>query len=115
MRSKNKKPTTFEVVTLVVEAIAAIAALISAIKWWQATMGSESSPPQTGWHDYYITLEGELQVKKDTFPMILLCALLVLSNAFDSIYLRIALAANALVVLAGVMKTVTEYSNGKEN
>lgn len=34
MKSKNKKPTTFEVVTLIVEAIAAIAALISAIKWW---------------------------------------------------------------------------------
>lgn len=30
----NKKPTAFEVTQLVIEAVAAIAALITAIKWW---------------------------------------------------------------------------------
>nr|DAT74002.1 MAG TPA: hypothetical protein [Caudoviricetes sp.] len=30
----NKKPTAFEIVQLVIEAATAIAALITAIKWW---------------------------------------------------------------------------------
>lgn len=30
----NKKPTAFEIAEFVVQAIAAIAALIAAIKWW---------------------------------------------------------------------------------
>lgn len=66
-------------------------------------------------HDYFITQKGELQVKNNKFPLILLCALLAVSGLVDSIYMRIAIAANALVVLAGVIKTITEYSNGKEN
>lgn len=32
--SKNKKPTTIQVVKLIIEAIVAIAALITAIRWW---------------------------------------------------------------------------------
>lgn len=31
---KNKKPTTLEIVEVILEAIVAAAALISAIKWW---------------------------------------------------------------------------------
>lgn len=30
----NKKPTAFEIAELIIEAVAAIAALIAAIKWW---------------------------------------------------------------------------------
>lgn len=30
----NKKPTAFEIAELVIQTIAAIAALIAAIKWW---------------------------------------------------------------------------------
>ena len=30
----NKKPTAFEIAELIIEAVAAIAALITAIKWW---------------------------------------------------------------------------------
>lgn len=54
-------------------------------------------------------------MKNNKFPLILLCALLAVSGLVDSVYLRIAIAADALVVLAGVIKTVAEYSNGKEN
>lgn len=34
MKKKNKKPTTYEIIELIIEALVAIAALISAIKWW---------------------------------------------------------------------------------
>lgn len=30
----NKKPTTFEIAELIIEAIVALTALITAIKWW---------------------------------------------------------------------------------
>ncbi len=33
-QKKKKKPTAFEVAELIIEAIVAIAALITAIKWW---------------------------------------------------------------------------------
>ena len=33
-KRKNKKPTTYEIVKLIIEALVAVAALISAIKWW---------------------------------------------------------------------------------
>lgn len=32
--SKKKKPTTIQVVKLVIDAVLAIAALITAIRWW---------------------------------------------------------------------------------
>ncbi len=34
MKQQKKKPTAFEVVDLIIKAIVAIAALITAIKWW---------------------------------------------------------------------------------
>lgn len=34
MKKRKKKPTTFEIAELIIEAIVAIAALITAIKWW---------------------------------------------------------------------------------
>lgn len=34
MSKKNKKPTTIEIVELIIKAVVAIAALITAIKWW---------------------------------------------------------------------------------
>lgn len=33
-KRKRKKPTTFEIVELVIKAVVAAAALITAIKWW---------------------------------------------------------------------------------
>ena len=33
-KKQNKKPTTYEVASLIIEALVAIAALITAIKWW---------------------------------------------------------------------------------
>lgn len=33
-QKKKEKPTTFEIAELIIEAVVAIAALISAIKWW---------------------------------------------------------------------------------
>lgn len=33
-KKQNKKPTTYEIVKLIVEALAAISAFILAIKWW---------------------------------------------------------------------------------
>jgi hypothetical protein len=33
-KKPNKKPTTYEIVELIVKAMTAIAALIAAIKWW---------------------------------------------------------------------------------
>ncbi len=32
--SKQKKPTTVEIVELIIKAVLALAALITAIKWW---------------------------------------------------------------------------------
>lgn len=34
MSDKNKKPTTFEIADLIIKAVVALAALITAIKWW---------------------------------------------------------------------------------
>lgn len=34
MAKKPKKPTTYEIAELILKALTAIAALISAIKWW---------------------------------------------------------------------------------
>lgn len=31
---KNKKPTAYEIAELIIKAVVAIAALITAIKWW---------------------------------------------------------------------------------
>ena len=33
-KKPNKKPTTYEIIELIIEALVAIAALITAIKWW---------------------------------------------------------------------------------
>lgn len=33
-RKANKKPTAFEITELIIKAVVAIAALITAIKWW---------------------------------------------------------------------------------
>lgn len=33
-KKKQKKPTAFMIAELIIEAIVAIAALISAVKWW---------------------------------------------------------------------------------
>ena len=33
-KKPNKKPTTYEIIELIFQAVVAIAALISAIKWW---------------------------------------------------------------------------------
>lgn len=34
MGRKQKKPTTYEIVELIIKAVVAAAALITAIKWW---------------------------------------------------------------------------------
>ena len=34
MKGKKEKPTTFEIAKLIIEAVVAVAALITAIKWW---------------------------------------------------------------------------------
>ncbi len=33
-KKKQKKPTTFEIAELIIKAVVATAALITAIKWW---------------------------------------------------------------------------------
>ena len=33
-KKPNKKPTTYEIIELMLKAVTAIAALITAIKWW---------------------------------------------------------------------------------
>ena len=33
-KKPNKKPTTYEIIELILKAITAMAALITAIKWW---------------------------------------------------------------------------------
>ena len=45
---RKRKPTTFEIAQLIIEAIVAVAALITAIKWWQATKRGESPSPLRG-------------------------------------------------------------------
>lgn len=34
MKGKKEKPTTLEIASLIIEAVVAVAALITAIKWW---------------------------------------------------------------------------------
>ena len=34
MNEEHKKPTAFEIATLIIEAVAAIAAIITAVRWW---------------------------------------------------------------------------------
>lgn len=34
MSKKQKKPTTYDVIDLIIKAVVAVAALISAVKWW---------------------------------------------------------------------------------
>jgi hypothetical protein len=34
MGNKNKNPTTYEITGLIIEAVIALAALITAIRWW---------------------------------------------------------------------------------
>jgi len=34
MKNQKEKPTTFQIATLIIEAVTALAALITAIKWW---------------------------------------------------------------------------------
>lgn len=34
MKNRKEKPTTVDIVKIVLEAIAAIAALITAVRWW---------------------------------------------------------------------------------
>lgn len=34
MKKPNKKPTAFEVADLIIKAVVAISALITAVKWW---------------------------------------------------------------------------------
>lgn len=34
MKEQKEKPTAFEIAELVIKAVAAVAAIISAIKWW---------------------------------------------------------------------------------
>ncbi len=34
MKKQNKKPTTIEIATLIIEALTAVAAIINAIRWW---------------------------------------------------------------------------------
>lgn len=34
MSKKRKKPTTLEIVELIIKAVTAIATLIAAVKWW---------------------------------------------------------------------------------
>ena len=34
MKDHKEKPTAFEIVKLIIEAVVAVAALITAIKWW---------------------------------------------------------------------------------
>ena len=33
-KKPNKKPTTYEIIELILKAITAMAALVTAIKWW---------------------------------------------------------------------------------
>lgn len=33
-KKQNKKPTTYEIVELILKALTAIAAILTAIKWW---------------------------------------------------------------------------------
>lgn len=115
MSDKNKKPTTFEIADLIIKAVVALAALITAIKWWQDTQRRGESPSPKG-HIYYITQRGALQVKKDNFWFITLCVLLIISlSAGMNLFLRIAIGANAIVILIDVFKDARRFYNGRKN
>lgn len=44
MKKANKKPTAFEITELIIKAVLAIAALITAIRWWQVNEGRKPLP-----------------------------------------------------------------------
>ena len=47
-KKRKEKPTAFEIAELIIKAIVAIAALITAIKWWQAATEGRKPLPLAG-------------------------------------------------------------------
>lgn len=69
-------------------------------------------PLSRGWHIYYIIKKGALQVVKNNFWIITLCVLLILSaNIGLSVPLRVAIVANALVILIDVFRGARRLYN----
>lgn len=64
---------------------------------------------------YYTTKKGELQVGKRHFWFISLIALMVVGAISNwNIPVRIAVAANAVIVLISVFAQIRSWRNGKE-
>lgn len=71
--------------------------------------------PLYGGHFKYITLKGVLQVDNKNFWFVSLCALLIISTYTGlNIFLRIAIAANAVVILAEVIGDIRRFINGRK-
>ena len=73
-------------------------------------------PPMGVWHYYYNTTKGEFQVNmKKNFWFISLVAFWIIGASTGwSLWIRIAVAANALVVLFEVAKELWRLSHGKQ-
>lgn len=68
-----------------------------------------------GLHLYYTTKKGELQVGKRYFWFISLIALMIIGAISKwNIPVRIAVAANAVIVLINIFERIRNWNNGKE-
>lgn len=79
------------------------------------TKRGESPAPFGGLGNKYIIIQkGVLQVIEKNFWFITLCALLIISSYTGlNIFLRIAIGANAVIILADVIKQIRGFRNGR--
>ena len=113
MKKANKKPTAFEITELIIKAVVAIAALITAIRWWQVNEGRKPLPPLG--YLYYIIVKGDLQVKKNSFWFILLvCLLIIYANIGLTPAMRILFFAYAVIIIIDIIKQVRRIKNERK-
>lgn len=66
------------------------------------------------WCIYYIIKKGEIQEVMKKFWFVSLCALLIIASAVGwNVPIRIAVGANAIVILINIGKNIREVCNGR--
>lgn len=102
MSGKQKKPTPYDIAKLVAAFIASLAALIQAIRWWQANGRGKPLPNLIG-QLYNITKKGVIQVKKIIHYIPFIIAFMFIFVKEQTIYTRIAFGAIGLASLLTII------------
>ena len=100
-KRKKKKATAIEIADIVIKAVVAVAALITAISQWkQPEPEGRKLLPLVGYL-YYTTVKGVLQVKKSDIWFLVLAVFFMLDVASAwNIWINICTIICAIVVLA---------------